>query len=73
MSTPTADRPGRWLSMAQAADRLGVAPRTVRRMVARGLLTGYRVGDTRLLRVDRHEVDQCLRTIPTASARWWVQ
>ena len=44
MSTTTADRPGRWLSLAQAADCLGVAPRTVRRMVARGQLTGYRIG-----------------------------
>ena len=68
MSTETADRPGRWLSLTQAADRLGVAPRTVRRMVARGQLTGYRVGDTKLLRLDEVEVDGCMRAVPSASA-----
>ena len=71
---PTSDdHRDRWISLAQAADRLGVTPRTIRRMIARGRLTGYRIGDTRLLRLDRIEVDMCLRPIPTASARQGVR
>lgn len=73
MPTTTGDRPGRSMSLTQAANRLGVAPRTVRRMVARGQLTGYRIGDTRLLRLDPKDVDECLRAIPTAAARPGVQ
>ena len=68
MSTTTGDRQGNWMSIAQAADRLGVAPRTIRRMISRGELTGYRVGNTRLLRVDAAEVERSLTVVPAASA-----
>ena len=65
MSTTTVYQRGRWITLSQAADRLGVAPRTLRRMVARGQLTAYCVGDTPLLRVDTEDVDQCLHAVPT--------
>ena len=53
-------------TIGSAADRLQVTTKTVRRWIAEGRLTGYRVGP-RLLRVDAHEVDELLRPIPAAS------
>jgi excisionase family DNA binding protein len=52
-------------SIAAAAERLGVCTKTVRRWIAEGRLTGYRVGPT-LIRLDAAEVDALLRPIPTA-------
>ena len=59
-----APRPPRYASFEEAAEYLRVNPKTVRRYVASGRLTGYRVGE-RLLRVDLNEVDALLRPIPT--------
>lgn len=53
-------------SLAVAAERLQCNPRTIRRMVARGDLAAYRIGNARLIRVDLDEVDALLRRIPTA-------
>lgn len=55
----------RWITQAEAADRLGVTDRTIRNLIARGDLTGYRLG-RRTIRLDINEVDGCLRPIPTA-------
>lgn len=57
--------PRRWITQAEAADRLGVTDRTIRNLIARGDLTGYRLGK-RTIRLDVNEVDQCLRPIPAA-------
>jgi len=47
------------------AERLGVNPRTIRRRIADGTITGYRVG-ARSIRVDPAEIDKkLLRPIPT--------
>lgn len=54
-------------TIAEAADRLSCSAKTVRRYIADGRLTGYRVGP-RMLRVDLAEVDQLLRAIPTRKA-----
>jgi excisionase family DNA binding protein len=51
-------------SLDRAAERLEVNPRTIRRMIARGELTGYRFGG-RVLRVDQAEVDAAMTPIPT--------
>jgi excisionase family DNA binding protein len=53
------------ISINQAADRLGVNPKTIRRLISSGRLTAYRVGN-RLVRVDLDDVDGLLREIPTA-------
>jgi excisionase family DNA binding protein len=53
-------------TIQQAAEHLSVNERTVRRRIADGTLTGYRVGP-RLVRVDLDEVDRELRAIPTGS------
>jgi excisionase family DNA binding protein len=50
-------------SAAQYAD---CSVKTIRRMIARGDLTGYRMGK-RLIRVDLNELDEALRPIPTTS------
>lgn len=64
--TPTLSR--RLISLEQAAEYAGVSPRTVRRYVAAGRLTGYRVGP-RLIRLDISEVDAMLRQpIPNGRA-----
>jgi excisionase family DNA binding protein len=52
-------------TLAQAAGRTGVSTKTLRRRIAEGQLTGYRLG-SRLIRLDPVEVDGLLRPIPTA-------
>ena len=54
-------RPG---SVAAAADRMGISQRTVRRMIDRGELTGYRLGK-RLIRIDLDELEASIKPIPT--------
>lgn len=63
MSTQTPAR--RWLTQAEAAERLDVTTRTIRNLIARGELQGHRVGRTRMIRIDMHELDELLRPIPT--------
>jgi len=54
----------RLASLADAADYAAVNPRTIRRRIADGSLTGYRLG-ARILRVDLEELDALLRPIAT--------
>lgn len=42
--------------IAAAAEYLRVHNRTVRNLIARGVLTGYRIAGTRSIRVDMNEV-----------------
>lgn len=49
----------RLASLAGAADYAAVNPRTIRRRIADGSLTGYRVGP-RIIRVDLDELDALL-------------
>ena len=55
-------------TITEAARRTGVHPRTLRRRIADGSLTGYRVGP-RLIRLDPAEVNGLLRPIPAAGRR----
>lgn len=48
-----------------AAEHGACSPRTIRRRIADGSLTGYRMGP-RLIRVDLNELDAMLQPIPTA-------
>ncbi|WP_006247204.1 excisionase family DNA-binding protein [Mycolicibacterium tusciae] len=51
----------RYISIAEAADYLQVSDRTVRRLIADGELTGYRMGRSRrTIRVDLNEIDEQL-------------
>lgn len=54
----------RLASIQQAAEYAAVSPKTLRRRIADGSLTGYRVGQ-RLIRVDLNELDDLLQPIPT--------
>jgi excisionase family DNA binding protein len=54
-------------SVGDAAARVGVSTKTVRRWIASGQLAGYRMGP-RLLRVDPDDVDRMLTLIPSARA-----
>lgn len=47
-----------------AADRWDVSVDTIRRLIAAGKITGYRLNG-RIIRVDLAEVDACFRQIPT--------
>ena len=53
--------------LAEATTKYPVCERTLRRMVSRGEITGYRLGK-RVLFVDLNEVDAALRPVPTAVA-----
>jgi excisionase family DNA binding protein len=57
----------RYVSLAEAAVYLGVNIRTIRRQIADGRLTGYRLGD-RLIRIDLDELDAAMRPIPAVKA-----
>lgn len=54
-------------TVAETAERLKCSTKTVRRYIADGRLTAYRVGP-KMLRVDQADVDQLLRAIPTRRA-----
>ena len=54
----------KYATIEAEAERLGVHPRTIRRRIADGTITGYRVG-TRSIRLDPAEVDEkLLQPIP---------
>lgn len=55
----------RYVSLATAAEYLEMTEAGVRKFIAEGRLTGYRVGK-RSIRVDLHEVDALLVPIPAA-------
>ena len=54
----------RFITLSAAAERFDCSERTIRRLIADGELTGYRLGK-RLVRVDSTEVDHLARVIPT--------
>jgi len=54
-------------SLPSAADYARVSVKTIRRRIADGTLTGYRMGP-RLIRVDLNELDAILSPIPTMGA-----
>ncbi len=56
----------RLVSLAEAAEQAGCNPKTIRRRVADGSLTGYRMGP-RLIRVDLNELDGLFAQIPAAT------
>ena len=55
MSVETESKTRRYCSLAFGAEHLGVSERTLRRFIASGKLSGYKVGD-RLIRLDFLEV-----------------
>jgi hypothetical protein len=65
-TTPRAADPRRLVTIYDAAGFAGVSPRTIRRRISDGTLTGYRAVEGRVLRVDMNEVERALfEVIPT--------
>ncbi len=56
----------RFISQEAAAERWDVSVDTIRRLISRGNLTGYRLNN-RIIRVAVEEVDACFRPIPTVT------
>lgn len=54
---------GKKLTLDQAADELGTSLRTVRRLVSSGQLPAVKVGNSRLVRVDRDDLDKLLKPV----------
>jgi excisionase family DNA binding protein len=52
---PMAHEPIQWLSTAEAANRLGITPRTLYRFIDEGQLAAYRFG--RVIRLKTGDVD----------------
>ncbi|OPE54527.1 excisionase family DNA-binding protein [Mycolicibacterium diernhoferi] len=59
----------RYLTLVEAAEYLQISSRTVRRLIADGELTGYRMGRSqRTIRVDLNEIDgQLMRPMNSPS------
>ena len=55
----------RFASVQIGAQYSGLSEKTLRRYIADGRLTGYRLG-ARLLRIDLNELDALFKAIPTA-------
>ncbi len=56
----------RYASQQDAATYYGVTDRTIRNWISRGLIHGYRLPGSRLVRVDLNELDSLTVPIPTA-------
>lgn len=54
----------RFVSQDAAAERWGVSVDTIRRLIAAGKITGYRLNN-RIIRVSLDEVDAAFQPIPT--------
>lgn len=60
------DAPTEWVSIEEFSRHVGVSKPTVRRWIAQGRITAYRLGP-QLIRINRAEADsQLCRPIPTA-------
>ena len=68
MSSATPTR-RKFVSQQDCANFFGVHPKTVRRWIERGLIAGYKLPGSRLVRVDFHEVERELATIPATTMR----
>jgi excisionase family DNA binding protein len=63
---PQSTEPRRYASLAKAAEYADCNERTLRRHIATGELTGYRLG--RNIRIDLNELDVWLAPIPSVKA-----
>ena len=57
----------RRVGITEAAEYLGVNPRTIRRYVESGRISGYRVGP-RLIKVDLDDIDALIQPITSGGA-----
>lgn len=64
--SPAAPPTRRWLSQQEAGEYLGVTDRTIRAYIRSGAIKARRMRGSRLVRIDRQEIDKALRPIPSA-------
>lgn len=69
MSVIESTKPGAFISLAQAADILGISVHTLRRRIAAGELPAFRTG-RRIIRVRVADLERILRRVPSAGT--WV-
>ena len=60
----TPRKPARRVPLADGSAYSHLSIKTLRRYIAAGLITGYRVGP-KLLQVDLDEIDELVRPVPT--------
>ena len=68
MSVIESTKPGAFVSLAQAADILGISVHTLRRRIAAGELAAFRTG-RRIIRVRVRDLEKLLSRVPSAE-RW---
>jgi excisionase family DNA binding protein len=66
MSVIESTKPGAFVSLAQAADILGISVHTLRRRIAAGELPAFRTG-RRIIRVRVSDLERLLKRIPSFS------
>lgn len=54
------------VTVQEAADRTGLSTKTIRRMIARGDLKAYRVGNVRAIRIDVADLERRDRVVSNA-------
>lgn len=65
MSETVSTLPRNLTTIQEAADRVKVAPKTVRLWVSKGLITGYRLPGSRAIRVSMAEIESKFVAVPT--------
>lgn len=65
MSVIESTMPGAFISLAAAADILGISVHTLRRRIAAGELPAFRTG-RRIIRVRVTDLERMLRRVPSA-------
>ncbi|GAA1543497.1 DNA-binding protein [Nocardioides humi] len=66
MAEPATETLGRKVKLSAASELRGISTKTLRRRIADGSLTGYRLG-SRIILVDLDELDALLSPIPSAT------
>jgi excisionase family DNA binding protein len=56
--------PGRWLTINEIAEQIGVTTKTVHNLIDRGELPASKIGQTRMVRVAADDVDALMRRVP---------
>ena len=67
MSVIESTKPGAFVSLAQAADILGISVHTLRRRISAGELPAFRSG-RRIIRVRVSDLERLFRRIPSATS-----
>ncbi len=67
MSVIESTKPGAFISLAAAADMLGISVHTLRRRIAAGELPAFRTGK-RIIRVRVSDLGGILRRVPSAGS-----